>query len=271
MLDPIVSSLDEVSEAFRGEYREGTKDEGAEGKFVLQVVQSGGWSLENTEGLRTALAAEKEKARKVKDALGKFEGLDADEVRTKIEKLQELEESGGSPDQKKLQEQAVAAARTEVANKFQTQLDERDKRLTEHVQMVEKLTRFAEIDSTIAKHKGNAALLRDHLVAISKSEVVEGKDVPQTKVLDPETKLARVSQRGGSTDDMTLDEYVESLAKDKTWSAAFHRENDNQGPGLGDRGQNNNNGSQRRTTNTDQLNPTARLASIYEQQSGGGR
>lgn len=81
-----VDSIDKVPEAQRSLYVE--KD----GKFVLDVD-----GLEDTSGLKNALAAEREAVKKAKresaEALKRYEGIDPDKVRTIMQRLDTDEEA----------------------------------------------------------------------------------------------------------------------------------------------------------------------------------
>ena len=55
----IIASLEDAPENVRSLYREGTADEGAEGKFILDVEPADGFSLENVDGLKSALSSER--------------------------------------------------------------------------------------------------------------------------------------------------------------------------------------------------------------------
>lgn len=266
MLEPIVDSLESIPEDRRGLYREGTEDEGAKGKYVLGVKRVSGWSLENTEKLRNALALAKDERRQAKDALKAFEGLDADEVRAKLDKLGKLEE-GGTPDEKSRLEAAVAAARREAEAKWASKLSEVEKKSTAKDGEIERLSKGAEIERAIAHHKGKAHLLRPLLNEATRVEWVDGKT--HLKVLNPETGLARISQEGEG--DMTLEEYVKTLKGDEQFADCFLRDSPQSGPGVSDAPKNRGR-SPAVSGDADVLdkNPLARLSRYHEAKLNGG-
>jgi hypothetical protein len=81
MLKAIVTNLEEIDEGLRGFYVQ--KD----GKFFLNVTPVDGFQLDNTQGLKTALGAERNNVSVLQAQLKPYEGLDAAAARTAIERL----------------------------------------------------------------------------------------------------------------------------------------------------------------------------------------
>ncbi|WFU52306.1 hypothetical protein QA639_21610 [Bradyrhizobium pachyrhizi] len=81
MLKAVVTDLNELDEGLRGYYV--AKD----GKFFLNVTPIDGFQLDNTQGLKTALGAERNNVAVLKSQLQPYEGLDAAAARTAIERV----------------------------------------------------------------------------------------------------------------------------------------------------------------------------------------
>ncbi|MEY9575878.1 hypothetical protein ABIE88_003454 [Bradyrhizobium diazoefficiens] len=81
MLKAVVTDLNTVDEAHRGFYVE--KD----GKFFLNVTASEGYELDNVQGLRSALGAERNNVAVLKEKLKPYEGLDVTAARTAIDRV----------------------------------------------------------------------------------------------------------------------------------------------------------------------------------------
>jgi hypothetical protein len=81
MLKAVVIDINTVEEAHRGLYVE------KNGKFFLNVVASEGYELDNVQGLKTALGAERNNVAVLKEQLRPYEGLDATAARSAIERI----------------------------------------------------------------------------------------------------------------------------------------------------------------------------------------
>lgn len=81
MLKAVVTDLNTLDEGLRGYYVE--KD----GKFFLNVTPVDGFQLDNTQGLKTALGAERNNVSVLQAQLKPYEGLDAAAARTAIERV----------------------------------------------------------------------------------------------------------------------------------------------------------------------------------------
>ena len=84
MLKAIVVDLNEVDEVARHFYAE--KD----GKFYLNVTPTEGWSLENVDGLKNALGAERKKAGELEASIKAFEGIDPKKAADALKKVEKF-------------------------------------------------------------------------------------------------------------------------------------------------------------------------------------
>ncbi|WP_316207402.1 hypothetical protein [Bradyrhizobium sp. SZCCHNR3118] len=81
MLKAVVNDINELDEGLRGYYVQ--KD----GKFFLNVTPVDGFQLDNTQGLKTALGAERNNVSVLRAQLQPYEGLDAAAARTALERI----------------------------------------------------------------------------------------------------------------------------------------------------------------------------------------
>jgi hypothetical protein len=145
----VIEKLEAVPEALRGEYRQ---DEA--GRFVLNVEPAEGYTLENTAGLKNALADEKTARR---EAAKRAQALEAEQEKLsrKLESLQ-----GVTPEnvQKRIEE-----VRQAVAESSAKEIAARDARLMEKDRQIEDYLVGGEITREVAKADGNIELLMPHV------------------------------------------------------------------------------------------------------------
>ena len=129
MLKAIIDSLDSVDEHFRSLYTE------RDGKFELTGVE--GMKTEaDVQRLQTALSKEREDHRVARTRISAFGELEPEDVLSKLDRLQELELTGGTVDETKMEEIIAARLKTKVSPLERT-LDERSKRVVELETMVQ--------------------------------------------------------------------------------------------------------------------------------------
>ena len=145
----VIEKLEAVPEALRGEYKQ---DEA--GRFVLTVEPAEGYTLENTAGLKNALADEKTARR---EAAKRSQALEAEQEKLsrKLESLQ-----GVTPEnvQKRIEE-----VRQAVAESSAKEIAARDARLMDKDRQIEDYLVGGEITREVAKADGNIELLMPHV------------------------------------------------------------------------------------------------------------
>jgi hypothetical protein len=213
-LRPILESLDGLPEDVSKEYAAYTGEESAlKGRFVLQVTPEDGFALENIQGLRNALGAEKEARRRANEKLGRFvdsEGkpLDPVELVGSLDRLAGLESGKINPDDL---ETRLAHARETEAQKWSGKLTESEKLRGS----TEKKYRDSRIRNAallaIAAHKGKAKPLLPHVEAVADLRVHE--DGREELIIKDDQGNARLSQETGNTGNMTFDEFVGKVLK----------------------------------------------------------
>lgn len=203
-------SLDPVLQA---EY---TKD--GEGIYRLDVTEKDGFTLENTSGLRTALARERETARRHEADLKKWKALGEtpDAVRAEIDSSKKM---GDLPDEKKIEE-IREQERKRLAEKHDAERESwaAEKKTLEGELYESIVTQTATTE--IVNAGGNPTVLLPHVLRQVRVDVnASGKRVPV--VIDPATGNARVSPSPNSSGDMSIGELVGEMKKHRDFQVNF--------------------------------------------------
>lgn len=220
----IIASLDGLPDALKEHYRE------EDGKFILDVTPVDGFALDNPSQLKSSLQNARAERDKFKNQLKTFEGLDAEAARAAIEKLEEI----GDPD--KLEgdmKSKYDAAMSTLQKKFdedKRRLEEGHKKVTEELNgKVGKLSSTlssslitSTAGSAIQKAGGVASLLLPIVERHVKVEEVDGKF--EIRVVSPDGTV-RLSNKAGSMDPMSVEEFVNGLKDSEEYSRAFDAPN----------------------------------------------
>lgn len=215
-LKAIVDSLDSINEAVRGEYREGTADEGLEGKFVLAVEGVNGYALENVSGLKSALGKERTAREKLESDVVKFKDLDPDKARQALTELEELKALDPNKEADKIANSKFEAAKAQLLEKHRGELEAATGEITNLRSTVENLLIDQVATSALAAEKGSVDLLLPHVKNSTKVKQVDGKFV--VEVVDREGN-ARIADSNGNP--MTIKDLVAEMKASDTFSRAF--------------------------------------------------
>lgn len=200
-LNAKVTKLDDVDEADRKHYVE--KD----GAFVLNVVATDGYALEDVGALRSALEEERSEKKKAQKALKGFDGLDPDAVRDALRKAKDLE--GLTPEE--LQKK-VAKAREEVKAEYAV----REKALAdENVKLKGDLRSERlgnSINSAFVKHN----VQNGRYLQMDIEKKIEFDDDGKMQIVDGGSVV-----RGADGKPVDIDGYVQKLSSDKNYSMFF--------------------------------------------------
>lgn len=221
MLKAIIDKLDGVDEGLRDNYRPGTKEEGLEGKFVLQVDGTDGWALENVSGLKTALGRERTRADNAEKKVAKFGDLDPDAVKTSLDRLTELESLDPKKEADRLAQAKIDAATKQLVEKHNQEMQAlagREGKLRSTVQTL-------KIDNVAIKaletHKGNVDLLLPHVQRqVRLKELDDGSFAEE--VIDAEGNV-RIGDAKGTP--MTVDQLVAEMSKSEKFAQGFSGNN----------------------------------------------
>lgn len=215
MLKAIIDKLDSVAEGLRESYRAGTKEEGLEGKFVLQVDGADGWALENVSGLKTALGRERTRADNAEKKVAKFGDLDPDTVKTSLDRLTELESLDPKKEADRLAQAKIEAATKQLVEKHNQDMQAITSRNASLTKTVETLLIDNAAIKALEGHKGNVDLLLPHVKA--QVRLKDGED-GVVEVIDREGNV-RIGDAQGKP--MTVDQLVEEMSKSEKFSQGF--------------------------------------------------
>jgi len=144
-LDDVVDTLDAVPEAYRTLYVE------RDGKFVLDTKR-----IDDTVGLKSTLETErntrKEVERQMKDLQKKFEGLNPDQIRNMLKRVENDEEARLMAEGKfeEVLSKRVSRQTEALQADYKKQLEDKDKELEKRNHVMTKLQRRA-LDSILTK------------------------------------------------------------------------------------------------------------------------
>lgn len=198
-----------LAENLRSEYVE--KD----GKFVLDVTPVDGLELSDVGGLRSALTKERENVRKAQALIEKFGEITPDQAR---EALAELEKFRGSDPDKKAEELAEVKVK-QVSDKLTAEKAKVEKELADTVKQLEAVLITDAATRAILDAEGEPTLLLPHVERATRlRRLDDGKRI--VEVLDDDGNV-RLSTKSGSTDAMSLGEFVSSLKENDKFAPAF--------------------------------------------------
>ncbi len=214
---------DKLPDAIKSEYKE-------EGEiYILDVTQAeveiNGkkhvYGMEDVHGLKNALQSERSSTSELKKQLKTFEKIKDPEAA--LAAIQKLEAMGDDPDIESRVKEQVESTKRQLEKKFGDELKVEQDKNAELDTEINRLLVDQQAMTTLSKYKlvdGGATLLMPHVkskVVIVKND--EGKR--EARVLDDDGKTHKVSLRKGETGFMGIDELIENMSKDKTYSVAF--------------------------------------------------
>lgn len=198
-----------LNEALKTEYKRGD-----DGKYTLDVTPVDGFGLDNTKGLKTALAKERENVTNLNTKLGKFGDLDADKAKAALDKLEKM--NADNPDEKVKAQ--IETIKTQMGEKHQAEIDGLNKKTATYTKEIERLSIEATASQVIATNKGNAALLMPHIKGMTRVREDNGQFI--VDVLDKDG-TPRISPNTGNNSAMTIDELVTEMKTSDTYAPAF--------------------------------------------------
>lgn len=218
-LKAILDKIEDAPEALRDHYIAGTADNGAEGKFVLAVESVGGFALENVDGLKSALGKERTTREGLEKTVVKFKDLDPDKARTALAELEELKKLDPASEADKIANTKFEAAKTQLLEKHQTEVGERDGRIKFLSDTVDELVRQERATAAIAAAKGSIDLLLPHVLKNTRTVERNGKFA--VDVIDAEGNV-RIADAKGTP--MGLADLVAEMREKDTFARAFDGE-----------------------------------------------
>lgn len=233
-LKALLESLDGLSEEVKKQYKQ---TDG--GKFVLDVEGIGGLELADTSGLRSSLEKERDAHRKfekeAKELKSKFDGLNPDEAREALKKVEEFSNIDPSDEAAKKVEELKSKIEKEFSAKEKQLLENHKKEKTELTSKTENLfsqLRDAKIKSEAVKAitaaDGSVDLLLPHVT--SKARLAEDNDGKYRVEIIGDGEVARLSKKDPNKP-MGFGELVEEMKNSDAYMPAFNGSN-HKGAGL---------------------------------------
>lgn len=223
-LKAILDSLDGLDDSIKSEYVE--KD----GKYVLDVTPVNGLSLEDVAPLKEKVSELNGKLSdaistrdKAKEKLTKFGDADPEE----IAKLTEFHNKWKDVDPEKESDKIAEEKAKVLLHEREQQIlkkhnEEKDALSGDNKKLMTQLEKAligSEITQAVTKHKGNPKLLAP--VIRNNVEMAKTEDGDfQVHVLDDKGTV-RLTSKSGSTDNMSIEEYVAELAESDDFAGAF--------------------------------------------------
>jgi hypothetical protein len=239
VLKAIIAKLEDANENVRSLYRAGTAEEGTEGKFVLDVEPADGFTLENVDGLKSALSAERTAHGQAKAKVKAFDGLDPEVARAAIAKVEELKDLDPKKDVDRIVEEKVGAQLTQLNDRHQSELTALNKRIARRDALLKKTLVEDQALKAIVAEKGDPDLLLPHVLPSIQLELEDDDEAdriqPKVKVLDAAGNV-RIGDSAGNP--MKIEGLVGELKKHDKFSRLFEGdgvEGTGDGDGGGDR------------------------------------
>lgn len=189
----MVDSLEGIDESQQSLYVE--KD----GKFVLDVEPTGGFALENVDGLKSALGSERQRARDLESKVKQFGDLDPSSLQDKLQKLNELESIDPEKEADKIAEAKAQAKVEQLLSKHKEEINTVSESANKYKSMLEKVLIDQAAQKALMDAKGDAKTV-DLLLPHLKSSV-RLNDKFEVEVTDPNGNI-RIGDSDGNP--MTL-------------------------------------------------------------------
>ena len=229
----VVSSLESVPEKYRELYVKVEADSplaklqpALVGQYALDVEAVSGVALEPVDSLKSALSAvrtERDEWKAKTMAYGELMPDDAKKLSTRVKEL-EAAKSIDATEQIEATKKQLAAKHAEELAQLRQTVSQRDSE-------VDSLVLDAAIESALGKAGAKSVSALVPFIRQSCRVVRDSKThKPIGKVMQEDGKSPRVSKKQGSTNDMTIEEYVESLKGADEYSSFF---NGSQASGTG--------------------------------------
>ena len=185
-----------------------------DGSFLLNVTGANGFELENTAALKSALGKERANAQNASKALKAFEGLDVEEAKTALSKMEEM--ANFDPDKRVAE--AIKARETQLIKQHEMSLASLKEENGNLVSNLEQNLITSSATKAIAESEGSVNLLLPHVLNQTRmrrtdngsfiAEVVDGTGNP------------RIGDAQGNP--MTIPQLVEEMKASDGFARAFN-------------------------------------------------
>ena len=220
MARAILDTIDNLPELLKAEYvlvGEGHPLAGRfKGRYALKVDPVDGVSMEDVIGLKQSVSELRVKRDELTGIVSAFGDMRPEDAKNAVAKLKEMQD--WTPEQK-VQEQ-IEAAKAQVQSKASAREQELLRTLVSRDSEVDSYLVDSSAVSAIARHQGESKLLLP--IVKSNCRVVRDPDGrARVVVLQADGKTPRITNKQGSTDNMGIEEFIESLKADDAYARAF--------------------------------------------------
>lgn len=215
-LSAILDTIDGLNDEVKGHYTE-IKDGPNAGKFRLDVTPVSGLTLEDTSGLKSALQETRTERDRLKDRVKALGDLDVSDVKSKLEKLAELEAIDPTKEADKIADQKAQAKVDQLLAKHTEALSAKDATIKQLQATVRKVAIQDAATQAIAKANGNSTLLLPHVISSLDLEMADDGSV--TVFVKDAKGNRRI--RDGSGADMGIEDFIGELRSSDDFASAF--------------------------------------------------
>lgn len=203
-LKAVVEDINAVEEPQRAFYKE------ADGKFVLDVEPVKGFSLEDVDGLKSALGATRRERDEAKTALKAFEDLDPAKARDALKQLEEFSKIDPEKEADKIAAKKVEALKAQMIEQHTTEKKQLEGKLTTFQKAALKLGVTDRIGKALDK-AGALADSRPVLEAYLSQYVKSGFDENANLRIDIVDDAGNPRIKNAAGDAMTIEDLAEEL------------------------------------------------------------
>jgi len=184
-----------------------------DGTFMLDVEVTQGFGLENVDGLKKALEAERGTARKLTATLKSFEGLDPAAARAAVAKVVEMEKW----DPEKEVAEKIKAREEQLVKKHQDELTAVKGKADSYFNQMKQDKVTAAITAAVTEHKGSV----DLLLPIIERHVKLREADNGTLVVEVVDDKGQPRVGDGQGNPMTIPQFVAELRSTDRFARAF--------------------------------------------------
>lgn len=183
--------------------------------YVIDVQAVNGWSLEDVSALRGTIQAERTTVTNLTNTLKAFDGLDPVKVRDQIKQAETIL---ADPTKKNLSEAERKSLTEQLEQKHLTEMTTVKSENDFFKAQVEKVLKENTALTAITDAKGNAKLLLPIVMSAIRVDKSGNDLVP--RIYDEKGQV-KITQKPGSTEPMSVKEYVELMKANPDYQAAF--------------------------------------------------
>lgn len=214
-LKAVVDNLEKIDEKYHDLYTE------QDGVYVLNVEPSEGMALENVEGLKETLNKVNKENRTLKRDLKKFDGLDPDEAKKALDKLDELGDLDPEKDAERIAQEKLEKGQEKLIAPFKEENQKLKDRNDKLLNSLQKSSIESAALRAVEQYGGSARLLMPHIR--DRVKLVENDDGEfDIQVVDEGGDLRTKADREGKVHEMSVEDLVGEMRESEEFAPAFN-------------------------------------------------